>query len=113
MDVVCLDLSKAFGAVSHNILIQKLRQCVSGEGTVGWIEIGMAGRAQRAVIRDAEPSWGPVTSDAPQGSELGPVLFSLFIHDLDEGTECVFSKFADHKKLGAVADTPEVCAGIQ
>ena len=39
---------------------------------------------------------------------MGPMLFNLFISDLDEGAE-----FADDIKLGGVADTPDTCAAIQ
>jgi len=110
---VFVDFSKAFDTVSHDILIGELRKLGLGEWTMRWIENWLNGRAQRVVISSAQSSWRPVTRGIPQWSVQGPVLFSFFINDLDEGTECTISKFPDDRKLGGVSGTPEGCAAIQ
>ena len=44
---------------------------------------------------------------------MGPIQFSIFINDLDDGAVCTLGKFADSTKLGGVADAPEGHAAIQ
>lgn len=52
-------------------------------------------------------SWHLVTSDIPQSSVLGSVLFNAFINGLGEGIEYTPNEFADNNKLGWTADVLE------
>ena len=60
-----------------------------------------------------QSSCRPVASSAPQGLVLGLVLLKIFMNSPDERMEFTLSRFADQKKLGGVADTPESCDTIQ
>jgi hypothetical protein len=109
VDIFYLDFAKAFDKVPRQRLVKKLRAKGVEEKTVTWIENWLSGRTQRVCIKGEQSDSCPVESGVPQGTVLGPTLFTVYIDDLDlEVLKRMLSvwmvKFADDTKGGKIIE---------
>ena len=99
VDIIYLDFQKAFDKVPHQRLLLKLKAHGIGDSITDWIEQWLTDRRQRVVVDGEVSNWKSVLSGVPQGSVLGPILFLIYINDLDDSITSNVLKFADDTKL--------------
>ena len=83
----------------HQRLLLKLKAHGIGNGMINWIEKWLIDRRQRVVVGGEVSNWKSVLSGVPQGSVLGPILFLIYINDLDDDVTSKVLKFADDTKV--------------
>jgi hypothetical protein len=105
VDVLYLDFQKAFDKVPHVRLLAKLKEIGVQGKVLDWIAEWLRGRKQRVVVDGEESEWEDVLSGVPQGSILGPLLFLIYINDIDIGIMSSILKFADDTKMYGKVDT--------
>ena len=107
---VYLDIFKAFDKVWHEGLIFKLKQNGVEGNLLILIKNYLNNRKQRVVINGMESSWGDIKAGVPQGSVLGPLLFLVYINDLEVGIKSAVKFFADDTSIFSVVRDPLVSA---
>jgi len=91
------DLSKAFDSVSHDILLNKMKN--HGIDNY-WFRSYLSTRTQSVKIRNNMSTKKAVSFGVPQGSILGPILFTIFINDLSTiANNCLLVQYADDSQF--------------
>ena len=101
-DIIYFDFAKAFDSVSHDLILQKLKNLYGIDGLIlRFIKSYLPGRQQQVVVGGALSDKLPVRSGVPQGSILGLLLFVLFIND-------IFSCICEGTKIALYADDTKI-----
>ena len=97
---VFVDLQKAFDTVDHQILLAKLNHYGIRGVSNDWFKSYLSNRNQYVSINGYESGLAAINCGVPQGSVLGPLLFLLYINDLNQAIKfCKVHHFADDTNL--------------
>ena len=80
--MVFLDFSKAFDTVNHRLLLEKLKILGFDANACGWVESYLSNRYQCVKVGDDCSEWRHIKNGVPQGSILGPLLFTILTSDM-------------------------------
>lgn len=98
-----LDLSAAFDTIDHTILSDRLETSFGINGTVlNWIQSYLSNRQQKVKIDNTCSSEIPIMYGVPQGSVLGPLLFTMYVYpltDVIKQHEFPYHLYADDTQL--------------
>ena len=100
VDVIYLDFCKAFDKVDFLSLLKKLKKLGIG-GKIGrWVHSFLIARKQVVRVNGTYSSEEDVLSGVPQGSVLGPLLFIIYVSDIDEALKhSTLRCFADDSRM--------------
>ena len=99
--VFSLNFSKAFDTVSQRIVCNKVKDLEINPYVINWLIDFLSNRKQRVAVDGKITEFLDINHRVPQGTVLGPVLFSVMVNDISpvEPNSCQLVKFADDISL--------------
>ena len=113
VDSIYLDFQKAFDQLDHYVLLAKLDSYGFCSPIVKLMQSYLIGRTQRVVHRGVVSHDYTPSSGIPQGSNLGPLLFLMFIDNIAETITCEALMYADDIKIFSSITSPLDCESLQ
>ena len=106
--VCSLDIKKCFDTINHKILLEKMELYGFQPGSINWFESYLTGRQQSVFCQNVLSCKRKIQIGIPQGSVLGPVLFLLYVNDINRHVSlAACSLYADDTLLYMTSDTIE------
>ena len=97
---IYIDLSKAFDALNHEILLYKLNVYGVRGHALQWFTSYLSNRKQLVKVNDCNSDYVTINTGVPQGSILGPLLFLIYVNDLTRSSQIAsFILYADDTNL--------------
>lgn len=113
VDVIFTDIQKAFDQIDHYLLLSKLKAIGVSETLLPLMKSYLIDRIQFVEYGGYRSESFTATSGVPQGSNLGPLLFLIFINDLSLGLNSMHLLFADDLKIYSEVSTMDSCISLQ
>lgn len=113
VDVVYLDFQKAFDQIDHYILLYRLEYFGLSDSLLNLLKSYLINRKQFVVYEGLQSFFITPSSGVPQGSNLGPLLFLLFIDNLARAINCQKLFYADDLKLFNLINSVNDCLILQ
>ena len=105
-NIALVDLSKAFDTVCHSLLLDTLYSIGFDGNACNWFQSYLSGRSQCVKTGRAQSGFLPILKGVPQGSILGPVLFTLYINQMALSLEgCHAHFYADDTIIYCISDS--------